>query len=209
MKAIVFDFGNVIGFFDHWRALKRLACHTDLSPQQMYDAVYDTELEDAFESGRMTAAEFLEAVRQLWRVRCGDEELTGAFIDIFRPNPEVCSLIPELKPRYTLLLGSNTNELHARHFRKQFEDILRHFDASVLSYQIGARKPRREFFDHCQRLAGCPPHECLFIDDLPANVEGAKACGWRGVVYTTIGELRARLGELGVTVTNNGLCKLN
>ena len=30
--------------------------------------------------------------------------------------------------RYRLLLGSNTNELHARQFRGQFAEILRHFD---------------------------------------------------------------------------------
>ena len=29
-------------------------------------------------------------------------------------------LIPRLKPNYRLLLGSNTNELHALHYRKQF-----------------------------------------------------------------------------------------
>lgn len=199
MKAIVFDFGNVVGFFDHYRALDRLCRHTDLSPQEMFRRVYDTDLEDAFESGRISAADFVKAVRDLWQLRCDDEQLTGAFADIFTPNPEVCGLIPALKPRYRLILGSNTNELHARHFRRQFEDVLGHFDALVLSYEVRARKPRREFFEQCQRLAGCAPRECLFIDDLPANVEGARACGWQGLVYDKPGGLRAQLAALGVT----------
>src|SRR5207244_2214206 len=98
-----------------------------------------------------------------------------AFGDIFWPNDEVCALVPRLKERYRLLLGSNTTELHARRFRQQFADILGHLDALVLSYEVGARKPKAAFFEHCQRQAGCESHQCLFIDDLSANIEGARS----------------------------------
>jgi glucose-1-phosphatase len=200
MRALVFDFGNVVGYFDHYQALNKLAAHTDMTPRAMYAAIYDTDLEDAFESGRITAAEFLRQFRSLCGLRCDDEFLSAACADIFRPNPDVCALLPKLKPGYRLLLGSNTNELHAVQFRRQFADVLRHFDHLVLSYEVGVRKPRAGFFEHCQLLAGCPAHECLFIDDLPANVEGARACGWHGIVYKGIEALRAELAALGVRV---------
>ena len=89
-----------------------------------------------------------------------------------------------------------TNELHSRHFRRQFAEALRWFDHLVLSHEIGARKPDAAFFRHCEGLAGCRPEECLFIDDLSANVAGARACGWHGIVYTTAADLRRRLAEL-------------
>jgi putative hydrolase of the HAD superfamily len=200
MQAIVFDFGNVVGYFDHYQTLNKLTTHTDMTAQAMYAAVYDTDLEDAFESGQLSVADFLTHFRQLCRLRCADDILHAAVADIFRPNPDVCGLLPVLKPRYRLLLGSNTNELHAVQFRRQFADVLRHFDHLVLSFEVGVRKPRAGFFEHCQRLAGCPPQECLFIDDLPANVEGARACGWQGIVYTGIEDLRARLAALGIKV---------
>ncbi len=198
MQAIVFDFGNVVGYFDHYRTLNKLAAHTDLTPQAMYAAVIDTDLEDAFESGRIGAAEFLRRFRSLCRLRCDDAFLQAACADIFQPNEEVCALLPRLKPRHRLLLGSNTNELHAVQFRRQFADVLRHFDHLVLSYEVGVRKPHAGFFEHCRRLADCPPQECLFIDDLPANVAGARACGWQGIVYTGIDDLRAGLARLGI-----------
>ncbi len=198
MKALVFDFGNVIGHFDHYLTLNKLARYTDMPPQAMYAAVYNGDLEDAFESGRMNAAEFLRRFRTLCRLTCAEEFLSAACADIFRPNADVCALLPALAPRYRLLLGSNTNELHARQFRRQFADVLRHFDALVLSHEVGVRKPRAGFFEHCRRLADCTPQECLFIDDLPANVEGARACGWHGIVYTGAEELRWQLAALGV-----------
>jgi putative hydrolase of the HAD superfamily len=172
--------------------------HTDLTAEAMRAAVYAGDLEDAYESGRISSAEFLRRVRALWQLRCDEDFLAAAFVDIFWPNEAVCALIPRLKPRYKLLLGSNTNELHARHFRRQFADTLRHFDALVLSHEIKARKPAAAFFAHCQRLAGCSPKQCLFIDDLPANVAGARACGWHGIVYTGENELHRQLAALGV-----------
>jgi putative hydrolase of the HAD superfamily len=200
IQAIVFDFGNVVAFFDHYRTLNCLARYTDMTPQAMYAAIYDGDVEDAFESGRLTLGEFLDYFRRTCRLSCDDAVLHAACADIFRPNPDVCALVPVLKSRYRLLLGSNTNELHAQHFRRQFADVLGQFHALVLSHEIGIRKPSAGFFAHCQRQAGCPASACVFIDDLPANVAGARACGWQGIVYTGSDDLRHRLKELGVQV---------
>src|SRR5262249_37432030 len=142
-----------------------------------------------YESGRISTQEFLQRVRQTCQLTCADDLIAAAWADIFWPNPEVCALLPRLKSRYRLLLGSNTNELHARQFRAQFADWLRCFDVVVWSHEIGARKPHAGFFEHCARRAGHPPNECVFIDDLPANVAGARACGWHGIVYTGFAEL--------------------
>src|SRR6516165_5349568 len=136
MQAIAFDFGNVLGFFDHRITLEKLAPYTDMSPEQMFAAVYDSPLEDAFESGQISTVNFLQEVRQLCRLCCDDHFLIEAWSDIFRPNVDVCRLIESLKPRFRLILGSNTNELHATRYRRQFADTLRHFDHQVLSYEI-------------------------------------------------------------------------
>ena len=198
IQTIVFDFGNVIGFFDHGRALERLREHSALTLEGMRAFLYGGRLEDDYESNRISSEEFLRLVREGCRLRCSEEVLAAAYGDIFSPNPDVCDLLPRLKPRFRLLLGSNTTELHARQFRRQFADDLKHFDAQVLSCEIGTRKPGSAFFEHCQRLANCAPQECLFIDDLHANVAGARACGWQGIVYATGDDLRKQLAFHGI-----------
>jgi FMN phosphatase YigB (HAD superfamily) len=198
IKTIVFDFGRVVSFFDHRLTISRLAGHAGLPAAEMHTQLFDGPLEDDYESGRISTSEFLRRVRELCRLTCPDEIIAAAWADIFWPNEEVCALLPRLKPRYRLLLGSNTNELHARQFRDQFADWLRHFDALVLSHEIGVRKPRAGFFEHCLRLAECAPAECLFIDDLAANVAGARACGWQGIVYTNFPDLCQQLTALGI-----------
>ena len=124
--------------------------------------------------------------------------MAAAFADIFRPNPEVCGLIPQLKGRYRILLGSNTNELHSSQFIKQFKDVLSHFDGLVLSCKIQVRKPAAGFFQHCVSLADCRAEECLFIDDMPVNISGAQAVGLKGLVYEPRGDLAERLGSFGI-----------
>jgi putative hydrolase of the HAD superfamily len=198
IQTIVFDFGNVIGFFDHRRATDFLATHSDLTSEAILATMVGGALEDDYESGRISSDEYLRHVRKVCQIRCADEVAAKAYADIFWPNEDVCTLIPRLRPRYRLLLGSNTTELHALQFKRQFADLFRHFDHLVLSFEIGVRKPRSGFFEHCQGLAGCAPSECLFIDDLVANVEGARACGWQGIVYRGIDDLRANLDRLNI-----------
>lgn len=202
IRALVFDFGNVVGFFSHRRTTERLLPHVDLPFEELHRRLFAAELEDAFEAGRLSAAELLRRVRASCGFRCSDDEVRAAYADIFWPNPAVCDLVPRLAGRYRLFLLSNTNEIHAAHYRRQFAPTFEHFDALVLSHEVGLRKPASEIYRHCERLAGCAPAECLFLDDLPANVAGAEACGWRGIVYRPCDDLLARLAAFGVHVGN-------
>ena len=198
IQAIVFDFGNVLGFFDYDLTVRNLAPHSSLPPEVIRREIYGGELEDAYERGRLTSEEFLARLRQVCRLRCSDEELVAGYVDMFWRNEEVCRLIPRLARAYRLVLGSNTTELHSRHFRRHFADALRHFQGLVLSHEVGARKPRPEFYARCVLAAGCPPRDCLFIDDLPANVAGAEACGLKGLLYRPGEDLAGQLLSLGV-----------
>lgn len=200
MKTIIFDFGNVVGFFDHYRAIAKMQPFCDLPAREMFRLVYESELEDVFEKGRIGEAEFLDRVIGLWKLRCDAARLAEAVADIFEPNPEICAIIPRLAGRYRLLLGSNTNALHARRFLAQFADTLRHFDRLILSFEIGTRKPGAAFFAHCLAHAGCDAEECLFVDDLASNVEGAYRAGIKGLVYGPGVRLSEALRALGVAL---------
>jgi putative hydrolase of the HAD superfamily len=202
ITAIVFDFGNVLAFFSNRRAAEQLARYAPagVTPDDILAFVVDDELEIPFESGRLSSAEVLARLRRRFALHGSDEELTLAAADMFTPNDEVCALVPLLQGRYRLLLLSNTNDLHYRHFRRQFAPTLDRFDALVASHLVGVRKPDPAIYRHAREQAGCPASECLFIDDLPANVEAARACGWQGVVYRRSDDLRRLLRQAGVAI---------
>jgi putative hydrolase of the HAD superfamily len=77
--------------------------------------------------------------------------------------------------------------------RDVFEDL---YHAVVISAEVGMRKPEERIFRHAADLLGLVPSECVFIDDMEANVRVAEATGMYGVLHTQPEVTLARLAEL-------------
>jgi putative hydrolase of the HAD superfamily len=79
--------------------------------------------------------------------------------------------------------------------RSRFGEL---FDAVVISAEVGLRKPDPEIFLLAAERIGVPPAECVFVDDLLHNAEGARAVGMEGIVHRsaefTIPRLEALFG---------------
>lgn len=186
IKTIVFDFGNVLAFFDHRRAIERLLPHTDLTAEEIVELMYSDDLEYRYECGEVTTDDVYAVARKRGRLRCSQEEFVDAFCDIFWENPPMADLVPRLKRNgYRLVLASNTNPAHYERYRELFRETLAHFDAVAVSHEVGARKPHAKFFAYAHAFAGCGKNECLFVDDMPENVAGAKQFGWLAEQYTS------------------------
>jgi putative hydrolase of the HAD superfamily len=70
------------------------------------------------------------------------------------------------------------------------------FDAVLISGEIGMRKPDAEIFLHAAGLIGVPPEECVFVDDLEQNAEGARAVGMEAIVHRSARFTVPKLEEL-------------
>lgn len=57
------------------------------------------------------------------------------------------------------------------------DEYLQEFDVVVLGTAVGARKPDPEVFRRVAGLLGLTVAACVVVDDLPANVRGARAAG--------------------------------
>lgn len=72
------------------------------------------------------------------------------------------------------------------------------FDVTVISGQVGVRKPSRQIYRiACERL-GVDPGQCVLVDDLEHNIAGAARLGVHGIHHRTADEtiprVRAALG---------------
>jgi putative hydrolase of the HAD superfamily len=70
------------------------------------------------------------------------------------------------------------------------------FDAVVISAEVGMRKPEERIFQHAASLLGVAPPECVFIDDIEANVQAAEALGMTGLWHADPADTITRLGTL-------------
>lgn len=56
-------------------------------------------------------------------------------------------------------------------------------DVAVISADVGVRKPSRRIYEiACERL-GVSPEDCLLLDDLQQNLDGAARLGIRGLLH--------------------------
>ncbi|MGP3911966.1 HAD family hydrolase [Nonomuraea sp. 10N515B] len=71
------------------------------------------------------------------------------------------------------------------------------FDAVVISGEIGMRKPEPRIFHYALGQVGLPGEECVFIDDIEANIVAARALGMTGIHHrdtdSTLSELESLL----------------
>jgi len=92
--------------------------------------------------------------------------------------------------RTALLSNSWGNDDYPRHL---FPEL---FDVVVISSEVGMRKPEERIFRHAASLLGLEPRECVFIDDVQANVIAAEAIGLVGLHHREPAPTIARLADL-------------
>jgi putative hydrolase of the HAD superfamily len=205
--ALILDYGNVVAFFDYLIVCNRLGSRLGRSGEAVREQLLEkgfAKLHAEFESGLIEPAAFAESVTGLLGLSMPFEEFVRDWEDIFWLNEPVSRLIAALKSGgYTVIMGSNTNVLHANYFRKRFASTIDRFDALVLSYEVGCMKPDARFYEACAKAAGVSARECIFIDDMAVNVEGARAAGLQSLQYVNDLGLIVGLRGLGVEVASS------
>jgi epoxide hydrolase-like predicted phosphatase len=72
------------------------------------------------------------------------------------------------------------------------------FDGVTISGEVGLRKPASEIYVLAARRVGLEPAQCVFVDDLPFNLDPAAELGMATVHHIdserTLGELESLLG---------------
>jgi putative hydrolase of the HAD superfamily len=152
---------------------------------QAYDSEGRPNPIHALERGECTAAEFEQILAarllRLDGAQVDAEGLLDRMFAAYLPVPAMYDTIRTLRVAgfCTALLSNSWGcEEYPR------ADFPRLFDTVVLSGEVGMRKPEKEIFLHAAQTLGLPPQECVFIDDMAANVAAAQACGMTGVLHT-------------------------
>jgi FMN phosphatase YigB (HAD superfamily) len=200
IEAIVSDLGNVLLRFDNsvfYRAISRISGR----PAADIEATVGRNLDllTLFEKGAVSPLDFYRNAGDLLEIAAGYEEFFSAYCEgVFTPVPSVSDLFRRLKPRYRMILLSNTDVIRWTHIKTKFPEIL-FFDDYVLSFDVGAKKPQIEIYLEAIRAGGAAPERTVFIDDVPANVAGAERAGMKGILFESGADLEPKLRALGVS----------
>ena len=77
-------------------------------------------------------------------------------------------------------------------------DFLRLFESGIYSSHVHLTKPDPALFALAQARYGAMPHELVFIDDHPENIDAATRLGWQALLFTGPDDLRGELSRLSL-----------
>ena len=171
IKNIIFDLGGVLL---HWNPKE--------FPQEFQRFIASKNW-DQLHCGHISQAEAIATL---------SDSFDKAFISDFIPTvypvltfiPEGIELLNRVRAReYTTYILSNFHEQFFAHLPidTAFFDT---FDGVVLSFREGCKKPEPKIYQLLLSRYNLNPNECVFIDDMSANVAGAQAFGMDGIVCT-------------------------
>lgn len=193
IKTFIFDLGNVIVAFNHTKIVEKLQCVCDLTSDEILAGALSSQFVQDYNLGKISSEEFFDSISYGLNLKMNFIDFPQVWNCTFAPEPIISEhIIKKLSENYRLLILSDTNELHFDFIREKFS-ILDYFDDFVLSHKVGAVKPSEEIFRAVLEKAECLPDECIFIDDLEQNVEGAKKCGINAIQFLSAQQLETEL----------------
>jgi len=190
-KAVVLDWGGVLTLLPAPADLARLGAACGLSADSL-QAAWLAPRQD-YDRGELTAAGYWRRVGLADETRLDD--VLAADADCWaRPNLSVADWLRRLKEAgFATGLLSNVPREQWMLLRDVYERWLAYCDCLTLSFEVGCAKPEETIYRHCIESLGLEPHEVLFVDDRPENVEAATVLGLEAILYEGIEQLRAEL----------------
>ena len=175
-KAIIFDCYGVL-YVDSHRSLK----------QEYPELAQDiADLSQQSDYGWIDREEYVQGLSHLTGESTGT--ITEFILTEHHLNKPLVSVIAELKSEYKIGMVSNVGRGWLDDFFAQHN--LRHlFDMVVLSGEEGMTKPNPEIFELAAQRLEVDPSECIMIDDIQDNCDGADAAGMRAIHYRSITQL--------------------
>lgn len=195
IQALIFDFGDVMCFWDPSIMSEERAKSLGLPPEsirELFNEYYRQggigkyhSMLDFYDRGAPDTALSRAEANRLFT-----ENEQSAHID-----PHMIALLTRLKEWYKIGLLSNFPKGLEEYLIDRFH-IHHLFDSVVSSYNIRQRKPVVDVYHFSAKDLGVTTEQCIFIDDREKNVRAAEEAGMKGIVFTGRKELEVELEKL-------------
>lgn len=176
--TFLFDIGNVLLKL-HFENLinKALSLGDPVALEQVF------ALKDPLETGTLSEEQFIADALRILNSDLTKPEFVELWKDVFSPHLPMWELSSELKRNgHQLILFSNTNSIHARHFFEKYA-IFKQFDEQHFSHEVGSIKPNPEFYQAAVDTYQLDPSETIYLDDLADNISTGKKFGFHSWQY--------------------------
>ena len=199
IKAIIFDFGNVLLEWDPRYVYQRFFPNDPEAMEHFLQEVNFMGWNLLQDKGRPFAegvaalsqqfphySHLIQAYHDHWLDSLG-EAITGTV-----------GILKQLKQAGYNLYGLSNWSAETFPYARQRHDFFELLDDMVISGEVGHVKPDPEIFHILLDKIGRPARECLFIDDAQANIQQAEQMGFITIHFHSPEQLQVALRELHI-----------
>ncbi|MDR0637721.1 MAG: HAD family phosphatase [Spirochaetaceae bacterium] len=200
IKAAAFDFGKVIAREPDPNAVVDIAKMAGIPVDEFLPVLYG--IRDGYDRGTWDGKEYYREV--LARLGAAAEErvlekMAEIDTDSWKTlNPETLRLIADIKSAglKTAILSNMPHDFlrYARTNIPLFSQV----DAGIFSCEWSLIKPERGIYEALAGTLDLSPGEIVFFDDIPANIDAARAFGIQGILWQDAATARHELRRRGI-----------
>lgn len=198
IKNVVFDIGNVLV---RWSPIEiiRLTFGESDDSQTRAKTIFQSPLWLAINRGELNKAESRNQFQQQFGFT--PETVEQLFYYVKHTQLTLfgsVDLVKRVKAAgyRTFALTDNVGEI-VEHL-KQRHDFWPLFEGAIVSAEVKCLKPSAEIFNHLLEKYELKAEECVFIDDVLVNVEGAKKLGFSTIQFKNAQQCEQDLKALGL-----------
>ena len=182
IKNVVFDLGNVLISFRPAEYLDKKNYPPELKSIILNDIFGSVEWKE-LDNGDITLSEAIESISMKSSLK--KEEISRIFnlrTDLTFPLAQNVLLLPELKKQGLRLYFLSNFPLDIFDEVKNDYSFFSYFDGGLISAEARCSKPDPKIYSLFFKRFCIEPEECLYIDDLEANVRTAESFGAKGII---------------------------
>ena len=184
IRNMVFDIGNVLMDFRWKEYMRSLFGEDETLIQTINQGIWHNGCWAAMDKGEMDGAATLRSAVAFAPQYEKEIKLTlDSVAHAFHKFKYSIPWIQELKRMGLNVYYLSNYSAFSVAANPDVLDFIPYMDGGVFSFEVKAVKPEPEIYRCLCDKYGLKPEECLFTDDVPANVKGAQDCGFQGIVF--------------------------
>ncbi|MDD1519667.1 MULTISPECIES: HAD family hydrolase [Bradyrhizobium] len=199
IKLVLFDMDNVLCDYDRG---KRVACLAELAgttSEAVHAAIWDSGFEALGDSGALEAADYLRGFGERIGYPLSLDEWVEARRRSMEADRAMLEIAGSLRQTVDIAVLTNNTTLVADHIDTLLPDLRPLFGSRIYaSAQFKTAKPDPRCYRLCLSDLDVRPEAVLFVDDLAANVAGARKAGLFAHHHTSVQAFRQALSEHGL-----------
>lgn len=201
IKHLIFDFGGVFLYLEGEKRAVHYNLHKFLDMPEEKAVEIWKEHKEKLLLGQETPKEFLVRMNALLGTSHDPDVAHESWLNMnkienHQINWDLVEYVEGLSKKYQVHMLTNNIDLNNK--PKAYVSATKFFQNIFQSWEMGHKKPNKEAYLHVLEKINAKSEECLFVDDIQANVDGANNLGVKGVLYTNLEQLKKDFTELGI-----------